>query len=166
MRRSTGWKVVFVGVGLILIGAILVSFPLVSQSNQVVYITTVPGADSFVENVSGFSITGITPVTVSWTSNDSKYVSVLAADCQAPCDSSNVHGPITFENGSSGSFGLNPDNGWGIVLIVSSDQAPVSVTLRFVTAANTVGSSFLVGGGALLVAGIVLRSKWKPPLQP
>jgi hypothetical protein len=155
-----------VGVGLVLIGAILVSFPLVSQGNQALYIGSVPGADALVENVSGFSITGITPVTVSWTSNNSTYVSVLAAVCQAPCFGSNVHGPVTSENGSSGSFSLNPSNGWGIVLIVSTGQAPVSVTFRFVTAANTVGTCFLVGGGALLVAGIVLWSKRKPPLPP
>jgi len=165
MRRSTGWKVALVGVALTLVGAVTLFVPIVSQGDQVLHVNPpAPGAGSLVENLSGFSIIGYTPVMVSWSSSNGVYASVLAAVCQAPCSGNDVHGPITYENGSSGSLTLNPPNGWGIVLIVSIDSVPASVTFRFVAAASTIGTCFLVGGEAFLIAGVVLRSKWKPPL--
>jgi len=174
MRQQNVWKLVLLaGVVSVSVGFVFVSFPFVSQGGQAVSLGYVPDAGEVLENVGGFSITGVTPVAISWTSANGTAVSVGAAACQSPCEyygipfrsQGNYHEPFVWENGSSGSFNVNTPNGWEVDLLVSDTDIPTNVTFTMVTALNSVGTVLTVAGGVALIAGVALWKRWKasPP---
>ena len=150
--------IVIVGVVLAIIGAALLFVPVIPQSNQSIKtVSDIPS--NAVLNVSGFSLTGSIPVSVSWTSNNS--VTVLAATC-FNCLSENVSSiaGVTIQRGTSGSFTLNqPDGGSIYVGAVSPTETPSTVTFKITTALTTVGSALLIVGIVLLLVGVVLKSR-------
>jgi uncharacterized membrane protein len=151
-----GWVVV--GVVVILIGAALLFVPLEPQANQ-----TADSSSStpyYVASVSGFSLTGSIPIAVSWTTNGSTPVDVVAAACSGTCQSISQVSGITSQNGTSGSFALNqPDGGSVLMGVVYSGHPGVTVTFKITTALTTIGTILVVVGILLLIVGLVLRKK-------
>lgn len=151
--------IVVVGIVLAVIGAVLLFVPVVPQANQTVQSGSSTPYVLF--SVTGFSITGSIPVSMSWSSPTS--VTILAAACSAHCSAnvSQISG-ITSQTGTSGSFTLSqPDGGeviFGVLSFNTSGSAP-TVTLKTSTALTTVGSILLIVGIIVLILGVVVKSK-------
>ncbi len=151
-----GWLVA--GVVLLVIGAVMLFVPLVPQGSQTVQASS--SAPFYAGNVSGFSLTGNIPVSVSWTATTG--VEVVAAACSAQCDSGNIASlsDLTIQNGTSGSFTLNQPNGGSIIMgIATSSSGGAQATFKVTTALSTVGTILVVVGIVLVIVGVVLRSK-------
>jgi uncharacterized membrane protein len=154
---------VVVGIVLLVLGAVLLFVPLVPQSSQTVSSdSAVPGE---VFSVSGFSLTGSIPVTISWTSDSP--VIVAAATCSGNCESSNVSSVsgVTTQTGTSGTINLNqPDGGEvGFFVVSESPGGHANATFNVKTALTSVGSILLIVGILVLILGVVLRSGPKNP---
>jgi uncharacterized membrane protein len=154
--------IVVVGILLIIIGAVLMFVPLLSSAS-VNLSSSQPEQEV---NVSGFSITGGIPATLSWTSNQPVNVSV--ATCSSVAGNGTCKGTVSLlsaENGTSGSFSFNVPAGGGIgVGMVGGDAATASVTIKL--AQTTVGLIVLVIGVILFLVGAAVRRKVPPPPPP
>ncbi|HKV89889.1 MAG TPA: hypothetical protein VJQ43_01690 [Thermoplasmata archaeon] len=158
--------IVVVGVVLLILGAVLLFVPVVPQAKQTIGpSSSIPGV---ILSVSGVSLTGSIPVSVSWSSTGP--VTVGGATCAANCESINATGVSnpTIESGTSGSFTLNQPNGGSLVLIAFSfgsgpngfaNRSNATTTFTLTTALSTVGSILLIVGILLLIVGLVLKSK-------
>jgi hypothetical protein len=158
MRRA--WVVL--GIALLVLGAALLVVPIVPQASHKVKVAADPGWYQFLENVSGFSITGAIAVSVSWTS--SAVVDVDAAACSGYCDNvSQVAGFMqTQTTVTSGSFYLGQPNGGSIFLAWEKQWSPsasVNITFSIWTDLTIVGPILLTPGAIVLILGVVLRSK-------
>ncbi|MCI4324745.1 MAG: hypothetical protein L3K00_02510 [Thermoplasmata archaeon] len=157
--------IVVVGIVLLVIGAVLMFVPVVDQGSQTVSSTSaVPGE---VVSVSGFSLTGSIPVTITWTADSS--VEVAAATCSGSCENANVSqvSGVTLQTGTSGTINLNqPDGGEVGVFVVSASGHAANATFDIKTALTSVGSILIVLGIVLLIVGIVLKAKPKGGAAP
>jgi uncharacterized membrane protein len=158
--------VVVVGVVLLILGAVLMFVPIVPQSAQKVSSgSTLPAV---IFSVSGFSVTGSIPVSVSWSSTGP--VEVAAATCSGSCASANASAAsgVVLQSGTSGSFTLNQPNGGQVVLVAVStnSSSPTTTTFNVTTALSTVGSILLILGIVLLIVGVVVKSKSKAAPMP
>ena len=154
--------IVVAGVVLIVIGAVLLFVPITDQGTQ-----TVTSSAPEVLQVSGFSITGSIPVSISWTSSSA--VEVLAAACSSSCDTGNINAisGLTIQSGTSGSFTLNQPNGGEIVLgVITTGGSSASATFTVKTALSLVGTILLLVGIVILIVGAVLRSRPKAEAMP
>jgi uncharacterized membrane protein len=161
--------IVVVGVVLLLIGAVLLFVPVVPQANQTVDTSSQLPFIAF--QVSGYSLTGSIPISVSWTSPTA--VEVFAAVCSGTCSNSSVGSSVsgvTLQSGTSGSFTLNQPNGGtvGIGALNSggSGSSAPTVTFSIKTALSTLGTLLLIVGILLLILGVVLKSKKAPAMAP
>jgi hypothetical protein len=154
---------VAVGVVLLLIGAVLLFVPVVPQPNETVSSTA--ELPYYAAQVSGFALTGTTPIAVSWSVNGSNPVQIVAGACTGSCQNENTSqiSSLTTQNGTSGSFTLNQPNGGTILMGVVYGGGPVTVTFKITTALSTVGSALLVIGILVLIAGLILRRTPKAP---
>jgi hypothetical protein len=172
--------IVVAGIVLLVIGAVLLFVPLVPQADQTIKSNSSLPVSVF--SVSGFSITGSIPVSVSWTSNASVIVVGAAGGNIANSNISSVSGIVT-QTGTSGSFTLNQPDGGEVVLGVlggsgfGGSGSNATVTFHVSTALTTVGSILLIVGILILIVGLVLKSKsakmatpaagqWTPPPTP
>jgi hypothetical protein len=151
---------VVVGVVLLLIGAVLLFVPVVPQSNETV--SSNSELPYYAASISGFALTGSTPVSVSWSVNGSTPVEIVAGACTSSCANATQISSITTQNATSGSFTLNQPNGGSILMGVVYGGGPVTVTFKIATALSTVGTALLVIGILVLIAGLVLGRKPKP----
>lgn len=163
--------VVVLGIVLIVIGAVLLFVPVAGQGSQKV--DSGSSTPFEVISVSGFSITGSIPVSISWTSDGP--AEVVAAACTASCDTSGGVSALTgvvLQTGTSGSFTINQPNGGELAygVVSTGGGSSVNATFTLTTALTTVGSALLIVGIVVLIIGAVLRSKSKmaalPPAQP
>lgn len=155
--------IVVVGVVLLVIGAVLLFVPLAPQPAQKLDQSSTTAPYAF--TVSGFSITGSMPVSVSWTSNTS--VLLVAVSCSGSCASANVStlSGAVIQTGTSGSFTLSvPDGGTVEIAVGSVTGSPSSTTVNVTTAETTIGSILLIVGILLLIVGLVLRRKSSKPM--
>ncbi|MCI4352422.1 MAG: AAA family ATPase [Thermoplasmata archaeon] len=156
-RRRIGKVLLVVGLVLAVVGAVLLFVPVVAQPSQTVQTTSSTPYVAF--TVSGFSLTGSIPVSVSWTSTAS--VTVLAAACSAQCSGnpSSISG-LTTQTGTSGKFTLNQPDGGAVVLgALNVGGAAAAVTFKVTTALTSIGSILLIVGILLLVVGILRWSR-------
>jgi len=162
------WSWVAVGVVVVLLGAILLYVAIVPQGSETAtYSTTGGGAQYsyYRANVTGYSLSGTIVVSVSWSSNTSTPVQVIAAACSASCGGSYQQlSDVTNESGTTGSFVLDQPNGGSIVMGILSSEGgkSASVTFKVTTAAATAATALVVIGIVLIVVGAVLRRKPSP----
>ncbi len=154
-----------VGVILLVLGAVLLFVPLSPQPNQNVTSGSVSTGGSGVSifSVSGFSLTGNIPVSISWSAPTAVVIGAVA--CSGTCQNPSTSGSgVAVQTGTSGTFTLNqPDGGEiGLVAITTAGSA-VTVTFKITTALTTVGSILLILGILLLIVGVVLKSKSGAP---
>lgn len=153
--------IVVVGVVLLVIGAVLLFVPLTPQPAQTLSSSS---AAPYEFQVSGFSITGSMPVSVSWTSNTSVILAAVA--CSGTCSGnvSSLSG-VVLQTGTSGSFTLSvPDGGTVAIVAESSTGGPSSTTVNVTTAQTSIGSILLIVGILLLIVGLVLKRKSSKPM--
>lgn len=168
------------GIVLILIGIVLSYVPVVPEGTHT---ATVTGSSSaglgsfwyqFSENVSGYSVTGVIPVTISWTA--SAATDADAAACFGYChDVTQVESFMKTEGeGTGGSFSLLQPNGGSIFLaLIQQTTPPASDNVSFsITAVLTVaGPLFLTSGTIAIILGGVLQRKgderrpWVPRIE-
>jgi len=164
MRR---W-VMILGIVLILIGIVLSYVPIVPEGNHTATVTFRSSIGiwtawyQFSENVSGYSVTGVIPVTISWSA--SAGTAADAAACFGYCTNvTEVESFMKTEGeGTSGSFSLLQPNGGSIFLaLIQQTTPPASDNLTFsITAVLTVAGPLLLTFGTITIifAGI-LRPK-------
>jgi uncharacterized membrane protein len=160
---------VVVGVVLLVIGAVLLFVPVAPQPSQTMNESSIETPYAF--QISGFSITGNMPITVSWTSNTS--VTLLAVACTGSCNSGNIStlSGVEVQTGTSGTFNMNVPSG-GTVEIGAAPLTggPSTTTVNVTTSETTIGSILLIVGILLLIVGLVLKRKSKamsaPPAMP
>ena len=153
------------GFALILLSLALLFVPVVPQSSQHVVISIDSpdgGWYQLTENVSGYSITGVVPVVVTWTS--SAAIDVDAATCAGYCDNVNqVASTMQVESLSTrGSFFLNQPNGGSVFLAWAQQGIPpaaVNVTYSIWTGLAFAGSVLLGLGSVALFLGLLLPPK-------
>ncbi len=152
------------GIVLLVVGAGLLFIPIVPQGGHtetVAFLSADRGWYQLSENVSGFSITGVVPVSVSWTS--SALVDVDAATCSGYCDNvDQVASVMQVEVGTQGSLYLNQPNGGSIFLAWAQQTfAPASVNITFSiwTDLTIAGPLVLISGSIFLILGVVRGSK-------
>lgn len=160
------WLVVL-GVVLVAVGGVLLFVPVSSQPSQTV--SNSAGLPFYIGQISGYSITGTIPVSVSWTATAA--VDVIAAACSSGCSSGNVTGSVTdltLQQGTSGSFTLNqPNNGYIVMGVANETGTPpgTQVTFKITTALTEIGLVLIVVGVILLIVGAVIGKK-PAPLPP
>jgi uncharacterized membrane protein len=148
---------VIVGVILLIVGAVLLFVPVVPQSNETV--SSSSSTPYYEASVSGYSISGSIPISVTWTSSGPA-VEVAAGACSSGCTNPSQVSSLTFQNGTSGSFTLNQPNGGSIVMgEIYSGSSAVNVTFKITTALSTVGTILVPVGILILIVGAVLKGK-------
>ncbi len=157
--------IVVVGVILLILGAVMLFVPLSPQPDQNVPSgsPSAPGSGVAIFSVSGYSLTGNIPVSISWSAPTAIVVGAVACSgtCQNPSPSASG---ATGQTGTSGTFSLNQPNGGEIELIAfTTAGSAVTVTFKITTALTTVGSILLILGILLLIVGVVLKSKSRAP---
>lgn len=156
---------VVVGVVVLIIGAALMFVPLSPQPSQT--LTQSSTSTPYAFTISGISLTGSIPISVSWTSNTT--VLLVAVACSGSCSSGNVSAlsGATIQTGTSGSFTLNVPTGGTVEIAVGTITGSASsTTVNVTTALTTVGTILLVVGILLLIVGLVLKRKPKGMAQP
>jgi hypothetical protein len=156
------------GIVLILIGIVLSYVPVVPEGTHTATVTgrSSPGIwgfwYQFSENVSGYSVTGVIPVTISWTA--SAATDADAAACFGYCH--NVTQVSSFMQtegeGTGGSFSLLQPNGGSIFLaLIQQTSPPASDNFSFsITAVLTVAGPLLLTSGTIaIILGGVLQPK-------
>jgi len=182
VKRS--WSIVWaaLGVVILLVGVALLYVPVVPQftSTQTVSLQSQNRGWYFLlENVSGYSITGVVPVLVSFTS--SALVDVEFATCTDVCHNftqlqqgqrvagTNQIGILVGVTG--GSISLNQPNG-GSIWVAWGQQTTtptsVNITYSVTTGLTVAGPLLLTAGSAVLVSGILLlmRQRTLTPRDP
>jgi hypothetical protein len=149
------------GIVVLVIGVALLLVPVIPQTSETVRSTS--NTPYYEGSVSGYSLTGTTVVSVTWSTNSSVAVTVLAAACSGGCTNISQVSGVTSENGTTGSFTLNQPNGGSVLMgEVYGGPTPVSVTFKITTSLGTVGTILVVLGILLLIAGAVLGRRAKP----
>jgi len=155
---------VVLGVVLLVAGAVLLFVPVVPQGSHTETIaidSANRGWYQLTENISGVSVTGGIPVSVSWTSSGEVYVD--AAGCSHYCDNvSQVANYMQVEAGLSGSISLTQPNGGSIFLAWAQQSEPptsINFTYSITTGLTVVGPVLLIAGSISLILGIAMRSK-------
>ena len=153
---------VVLGVVLLLAAAIVMLVPTIPQRSGSAALPPVGSSDTWIvveDNVTGFSFTGSTPLTVSWNSGTELYLDY--AICSSPKSNlsgffvgipgcNTVYGPM----GPSGSVSLSQPNGGSIILAWSqSASEPQNYSVSY-----SVTSSVPMATLALLIAGIASTS--------
>lgn len=154
---------IVVGIVLLVVGAVLLFVPVVPQTETANSASDTP---YYAASVSGFSLTGSIAVSVSWSTNGTVPVNVLAASASGNCSSASSISGIVSENGTSGSFTLSQPNGGCIVMGVLYGGSPVTVTFKITTALSTVGTILIPVGVILLILGAVLGRSPKSAAVP
>jgi uncharacterized membrane protein len=141
---------VVVGVVLIILAAVLMFVPIVTVASQ-----TITPTQPYEANVTGYSITGSIPGSISWSSSSD--VEIDVATCSSVSSANACSGSVnalTPQNGTSGTFTFNvPTGGAVAVALVGAGSASITVKL----AQSTVGLILLVVGILLLLIGLVLK---------
>jgi hypothetical protein len=173
VKRS--WSLVWVALGVVIliVGVAFLYVPVVPQfsSTQTVSLQSPNRGWYFLlENVSGYSITGVIPVLVSFTSSD--LVDVEYATCTDVCHNftqlqqgqrvagTYQLGILTLVTGAS--ISLNQPNGGSIWVAWGQQTTPptsVNITYSVTTGLTVAGPLLLTAGLAVLVSGIVLLIK-------
>ena len=155
---------VVLGIVLLMAGAVLLFVPVVPQGshNETIALDSANGGwYQLTENISGFSITGGIPVSVSWTSSGEVYLD--AAGCSHYCDNvSQVANYMQVEGGLSGSISLTQPNGGSIFLAWAQQTDPptsVNFTYSITTGLTVVGPALLIAGSISLILGVAMRSQ-------
>lgn len=161
-QMRIGW--VIVGVVLVILGAVLLFVPVVPQASETV--SSSSDTPYYVGQVSGFSLTGTIAVSVTWSAPSS--VSIVAGACTSACANGSASNSsvtdLTLQSGTSGSFTLNQPNGGYIVMgVVSSNQAPTNATFTITTALATVGTVLVPVGVLVLIVGVIRKKKTAAP---
>jgi hypothetical protein len=157
--------IVVAGIIVLAIGLVLVFVPLAPQGSSKVNSSSTQPFE--VLSVSGFSLTGSIPVSVSWSSE--AIVLVAGASCSSSCETGSIQslGGVAIQTGTSGSFTLNQPDGGEIVLeaipVSGNSSSGATTTFNVTTAMTTVGSAVAIVGIVIVLVGIVLRSKRKAP---
>jgi len=173
------WSLVWIAVGavVLIVGAALLYVPVVPQyrSTETVSLQSPDRGWYFLlENVSGYSITGVVPVLVSFTSSD--IVDVEYATCTDVCHNftqlqqgQRVAG--TYQIGiltlvTGGSISLNQPNGGSIWVAWGQQESSVSsvnITYSVTTGLTLAGPVLLAAGSAVLLCGVILLLKRGSP---
>lgn len=154
---------VVVGVVVLIIGAALMFVPLSPQPSQT--LTQTSESTPYAFTISGISLTGSIPISVSWTSNTT--ITLLAVACSGTCGNLSTLSGVTLQTGTSGSFSLSvPTGGTVEIGTITTGGTPSSTTVNVTTALTTVGTILLVVGILLLIVGLVLKRKPKGMAQP
>lgn len=159
------WPWLAVGIALAVVGAILLYVPVLPQGSETAMYSTSNGNPQysyFRSNLTGISLSGTIVVDVSWTSNTTTPVQVIAAACTAACDGDFQHlRDVTNETGTRGSFVLDQPNGGSIVMGVFSTASgkDASVTFRITSSLATAASVLVVAGPAVAIAGVLAKRR-------
>lgn len=157
---------VVAGVIVIIVGAVLLFVPVVPQASETVQSNS--SAPYYLGSISGFSLTGSIPISVSWTSTSSVEVIAAAVSCSGSgCTNVSQISGTTAESGTSGSFTLNQPDGGSIIMGIASvtGGGTANATFKITTAITTVGSILVIVGILLLIVGLVLKSKRPAPIE-
>ena len=156
VRVAVRPKWVVVGAAISVLGVALLLVPLTPQASETV-------RSQYVGSVSGFSLTGKIPVSVTWTSPEP--VQIGAAACAATCTLSDYRNTgAVHQNGTSGSFTLSQPDGGSIIMGNVGPMPQIvglpgpNITFRITTAPTTIGTGLAVIGGVVLIFGLILRS--------
>ncbi|MCI4372828.1 MAG: hypothetical protein L3K02_04205 [Thermoplasmata archaeon] len=145
---------VVVGVVLVLLGAVLAFVPLIQVASQ-----TITEGTPYEANVTGVSVTGSVPASVSWSSNAT--ISIEVGTCSTLQSNGMCSGSVSLlpiQNGTSGTFSFSvPTGGAFVVAIASLSAATASITVKL--AQSTIGLILLIVGILLLIVGLVLKRK-------
>jgi hypothetical protein len=171
------------GIVLIVIGIALSYVPIVPEGSHSATTTFSSSAGvwsewyQFSENVSGYSVTGVIPVTISWSA--SAGTDADAAACFGHCTNvTQVESFMKTEGeGTSGSFSLLQPNGGSIFLaLIQQTHPPASDNFTFsITAVLTVAGPLLLTFGTItiILAGILRprgevhpSTKYLPEVNP
>jgi hypothetical protein len=143
---------VVVGVVLIILAAVLMFIPIIQVASQ-----TIGTLQPYEANVTGYSITGSIPATVTWSSSST--VSIDVATCTSVTSSNQCSGTVNTlpnQTGTSGTFSFNvPSGGAVVVAVLSGGSASITVKL----AQSTIGLILLIVGIVLLLVGLVFGRK-------
>ncbi len=143
---------VVVGVVLIILAAVLMFIPIIQVASQ-----TIGTLQPYEANVTGFSITGSIPGTVTWSSNSA--VEIDVATCTSVTSSNQCTGTVNTlpaQNGTSGTFSFNVPTG-GAVAVAVLNGGSASITVKL--AQSTIGLLLLIVGIVLLLVGLVFGRK-------
>lgn len=156
-----GLALILSGTALILSGTVLIYVPVVSQGSHTRTLEYPPGNWYYIltENISGRSLTGMIPVSISWSSNGS--MDVVAAACNHPClnESQLPKNSTTYQNlVTSGTVALDVRNGGSIFVawFQQTDHPPsTEFTYTVWTVQTTAPPVLLVSGSIILVLGVM-----------
>ena len=146
------------GIVLVIIGAALTFVPVVPQGSQTVRSNST--APYYAGSISGFSLTGSIPVSVSWTASSDVEIVAVAASCDgAGCSNATQISGATLQSGTSGSFTLDQPDGGSIIMGVVSTPggSSANATFKITTAVTTVGAILAIVGIILVIVGAVVR---------
>jgi hypothetical protein len=162
--RSMRIEIVIIGVVLMVVGAVFLVIPFVSQSPvQLQSQGDQFAMQSFSE--SGFSVLNQVPVSGTWSSNTSILFEVLV--CTSKCDTNATISQTVLQTGTSGNFTLDVPAGALIgIAIEGASGGPARATVNVSTAITPLGSGLLIGGIALIVIGFLIRRKRKVAAKP
>lgn len=148
---------VVAGVILVVVGVVLLYVPLPPATTAAV--PSSPGTPTFYRaNITDDSLTGKVPVAVSWSSPVP--VTVVGGVCSSPCTSVSDLGQLTVQDGTSGSFSLDPSNGASIFVGANTSTGSAGVvTFHLTFAQATLGSLLAVVGAIVLAVGVLLRRR-------
>src|SRR5690242_12221828 len=145
--------VLVVGILLAILGGILAFVPFIPTGSQ-----TITAQQEWAFNVTAaFSITGTVPLSISWSSPTDVTVQLVTCDSVSDLTCTNEHD--SEQNGTSGTFAVNPKVNGAVGLILGT---PGNATVTVREAQPTIGDALLIVGGLFVVAGIVLPRR-KPP---
>jgi hypothetical protein len=153
MRR---W-ILFPGIAAVAIGLVLVFVPVVAQPTEIVPADR--GAPTYYRaDVTGFSITGVLPILITWTASTT--VTLVAGACTSACTNFTDISDLTLQEGTGGHFTLDqPVDGSIFVGANASGSVNGSVTIHPETTISAAGSILLVGGIIAVLVGLFLRPR-------
>jgi uncharacterized membrane protein len=140
------------GVVLVLVGAVLWYFPLVSESSSI----EVPNGDAYVFGLPGTLIIGPVPYAASWTANAPANVTVYSCGTDSGCPNGPNSPAIGAATGSSGSIHWTSSAGH-YFLLVPNTTSNVTVTYEEPVGAGLAGLGVLGIGVIVVVVGLALR---------
>ncbi|MCI4336109.1 MAG: hypothetical protein L3K17_02800 [Thermoplasmata archaeon] len=156
--------IVVIGVVLMVVGAIFLVIPVVSQSPA--HLQAAGNKLAFQSfQVSGFSVLYQQPVSGSWSSNTSVLFELIV--CTAACNTNTSISQTLVQTGTSGNFTVDVPQGDIVsVAIEGASGGPATATVNVSTALTPLGSGLLIAGIAIILIGFVLRRKRRVVPRP
>jgi hypothetical protein len=140
------------GVVLVVVGAVLWYFPLVTNSSSI----EVPTGDGYVFGLPGVLLIGPIPYTASWTSGGPTNVTVYACGTDSGCPNGPVAPVVATASGASGSIRWTSSAGH-YFLLVPNTTSNVTVEYSSPIGAGLVGIGLLGVGAIVCVVGLATR---------